>query len=436
MRVLFVTPYIEKDGWYDYFQQNSHHGSRIFFHLKLSYGLRFLKQNVPGIEVLEYPTWEEFEAALARGWDVVGLSFHTSGTNRVARMAERARRAGVSQIWGGNYGAMNPALSGLFDRVFCGYAEEEVARALGTSAGPIRHPLLVEQWYIKPFPFRVQRVGVLHTQRGCAMKCTFCQSPGFAPRPEPVPLESLDEVMGEYRKAGVDWLFIIDENFGQLAGHTEKVVELLRKHRLFWSVQSRYENAVAHLDHWCRSYLMGVGIGIESVDPQALKSWRKKLAPASVLDLKERLHERGRYLWGYFMIGSDRADYQATLDEIETVASYGIGYIQTTVLTPYPATALWDEIREKYGIFERDWERFDTKHLTWNHPHISPDQMEKLLSYACERFNGPAQFWGWIWRIYRSYSLHLGSYGKGLFFISGFPVKSYLHPTVPPLPSP
>lgn len=431
MRVLFTSPYIEKNGWYDYFEQNSRHLSRIYFQLKLSYGLRFLKQNIPEITILEYPEWEEYERVLKQGWDVVGFSFHTSGTNRVLRMAEAARRAGVPRIWGGNYGAVNPALSGLFDRVFSGYAEREVAEALGTTVDRIRHPPLVEQWFIKPLPFRVQRVGVLHSQRGCAMKCTFCQSPRFAPRPEAVPIESVDEVLREYKRIGVDWVFIIDENFGQLSGHTERVVELLRKHRLFWSVQSRYELTVKHLDHWCRSYLMGVGIGIETLDAQALVDMRKKLVPDAVLDLKERMYARGRYLWGYFMIGNERADYRSTIAEIDAVASYGIGYIQTTVMTPYPGTQLWDELEEKYGIFEKDWDRFDTKHLTWQHPKISPDQMEKLLRYACERLNNPAQFWGWIWSIYRSYSLHLGSYLKGLYFISGFPVKSYIHSAEP-----
>ena len=210
-------------------------------------------------------------------------------------------------------------------------------------------------------------------------------------------------------------------------------MELLRKHRMYWSVQTRYENAIAHLDHWGRSLLMGIGIGIESVDPRALDAWRKKLRPDAVLDLKDRLHACGRYIWGYYMIGNEQADFQSTIDEIETVASYGLGYVQTTVMTPYPATVLWDEIERKYGIFEKDWERFNTKHLTFHHPRITPGQMEKLLAYARERLNGLPQFSAWLWRIYRSYSLHLNSHAKGLFFISGFPVKSYLHPPIPPL---
>ena len=432
MKILFTTPYIEKNGWYDYFAQNTHNPARIVYPLKISYGLRFIKQNIPQIEIMEFPLWDQFEKKLAEGWDVVGFSFHTSGTNRILRMVERARKAGVGEIWGGNYGAMNPFVKDRFDRVIVGYAEKQIAEILGTPFERLRHPPLIDQWYITPLPYRVQRVAQLQTQRGCPMQCTFCQTPGFAPRPEAIPLESLDETMAFYKKNGVDWVAIPDENFGQLREHTERVVELLAKHGLYWSVQTRYETALKNLDQWSGANLMGVGIGIECVDKRVLDRWKKKLNPDSILHLKEELHRRNRYIWGYYMIGNEDATFDSTIDEIETVYRYGIGYVQTTILTPYPATALWDDIDRRFGIFEKDWDRFDTKHLTWRHPIMDSASLEKLLEYACLRMNDPRRFSEFIWRIYKSYSKHKGSYARGLAFISSFPIKSYRYPVNPP----
>ena len=432
MKILFVTPYIEKNGWYDYFAQNTHNPARIVYPLKISYGLRFIKQNLPQIEIMEFPLWEEFTEKLKEGWDVVGFSFHTSGTNRVLRMIEHTRKTTSAQIWGGNYGAMNPFIVDRFDRVINGYAEEKLAEILGTPFERLRHPPLIDQWYITPLPYRVQRVAQVQTQRGCAMQCTFCQTPGFAPKPEPIPLESIDEVLAFYKKNGVDWVVMPDENFGQLSAHTERVVELLAKHGIFWSAQARYEIALKNLDHWSACNLMGVGIGIECVDKKALDSWKKKLAPDAILHLKDELHRRNRYIWGYYMIGNEFADYESTLDEIETVHSYGIGYVQTTILTPYPKTALWDDVDSRFGIFEKNWDHFDTKHLTWHHPNLKPWELEKLLDYACLRMNDPRRFSEFLWRIYKSYSKHKGSYAKGLGFISTFPLKSYIYPANPP----
>ena len=148
---------------------------------KISFGLRFLRQNVPGIEILEYPTHAEYREALKKGWDAVGFSFYLEESNEILHMAEEARAAGAAKIWAGNYGALTPALRGSFDEVFSGYSEDEVARALGVTVDAVQHPPLVSEFRLPggwPMP-----VGVLFTTRGCSFQCTFCQTTAFAPRP-------------------------------------------------------------------------------------------------------------------------------------------------------------------------------------------------------------------------------------------------------------
>src|SRR6185369_4854501 len=57
-----------------------------------SIGLRFLKENVPDVEILEYPTWAEYRKALAsERWDMVGISFYTWSTPVAIEMAKEAR---------------------------------------------------------------------------------------------------------------------------------------------------------------------------------------------------------------------------------------------------------------------------------------------------------------------------------------------------------
>ena len=110
-RVLLTT--VHRDfGLYDYFRENAPEGFAWRFSMprRISFGLRFLRQNVPGIEILEYPTRAEYRQALARGWDVVGFSFYLEESNEIARMAEEARAAGAARIWAGNYGALTPEI--------------------------------------------------------------------------------------------------------------------------------------------------------------------------------------------------------------------------------------------------------------------------------------------------------------------------------------
>lgn len=96
-KVLLTTPYIEKK-YYDYWGSNISKIMRFNFVKRISYGLRFLKTNVPSIDILEYPTWEQFVEKLNQGYDIVGLSFYTFDVKRVRKMVDYARQTGINEI--------------------------------------------------------------------------------------------------------------------------------------------------------------------------------------------------------------------------------------------------------------------------------------------------------------------------------------------------
>lgn len=130
-RVLFTTAYRNSSEPYDYIGANTRSWFRFYWPRIQSFGLRFLKQNIPEIEILEFPTWDEYEKKLQEGWDVVGLSFYLSETHEAVEMAEAARSAGAGEVWAGNYGALTTAVQDRFDKVFVGYAEHQLAPYFG-----------------------------------------------------------------------------------------------------------------------------------------------------------------------------------------------------------------------------------------------------------------------------------------------------------------
>ena len=99
-RTLFST--VCCDGpLYDYWGSNTPHTVfRLSGQRLVSMGLRFIKQNIPEIEILEMPTTDQYSRALARGWDIVGISFYPNETPRALEMAAQARRAGAGEVWG------------------------------------------------------------------------------------------------------------------------------------------------------------------------------------------------------------------------------------------------------------------------------------------------------------------------------------------------
>src|SRR5882762_4095713 len=87
-------------------------------------------------------------------------------------------------------------------------------------------------------------IGILFTTRGCSFSCTFCQTTAFAPRPKAIPLESIEEAIQFYVAHRIQYVLILDENFGNIPQHAEEVIELLARYRVKWLVQSRVDNSI------------------------------------------------------------------------------------------------------------------------------------------------------------------------------------------------
>jgi hypothetical protein len=379
-RCLLTTAYRE-GSFYDYFGSNTPPtlfrlgGKRL-----ISLGLRFLKQNIPGIEILEMPTAEQYRRALRRGCDIVGISFYLNETHRVAEMISMAREAGVAQVWGGNYGALTPEVRPWFDRIFVGYSENEVAETLGYKLNNLVHPPL-----LVPFgapPLKIVRFGVLFTTRGCSFGCTFCQTPAFAPKPVIIPLASIDRLLKHYTDHGVVDVLIPDENFGVIPRHASEVTALLAKHGILWSVMTRVDYLLQHFDEWQSRGLSGVLIGVESMDQQGLDVLRKRSTMEMLYEAVALCRNHGIVMVGFYIIGLESDTEESIRSSIWKLRELDFDLVQMCVLTPLPQTPLWRRIQERYGINTTDYSQFDGKHLVWNHPALSKQQMEDLLQWS------------------------------------------------------
>jgi len=379
MARILLTTRCRDSGLYDYFRENAPRNFRWRFGMprRISFGLRFLRQNIPGVSILEYPTRAEFSLALRQGWDAVGFSFYLEETNSILDMARQARTAGVPQLWAGNYGALTPAIQSNFDRVFSSYSEEALAQYLGTPLDEIQHPPLITEFRF-PGGWSIP-VGVLFSSRGCSFRCTFCQTTAFAPHPKPISLDALDRVLRFYTQHGVRFVLMLDENFGNLPSHAETVIELLARYRVRWLVQSRVDLFLRNFDQWCKCGMEGALFGIESFHQEILKQMHKNEKVQAAFELAARLNRAGLYAQGYYIIGLPSETAESIAEDLRTLASLELDVTQITIVTPHPQTEMWRDLESNYGIFEKDWSRFDTKHLVWNHPHCAPPVLEALL---------------------------------------------------------
>jgi len=129
----------------------------------------------------------------------------------------------------------------------------------------------------------------------------------------------------------------------------------------------------------------GAAIGIENLHQDKLDDINKKEGTEDVLETVRLLQKYGFGTVGYYMIGFPEDTKESLKKDISDLARLKLDITQICIMTPLPQTKLWDELDEQFGIFEKDWHRFDMKHLVWNHPNIPPAEMEEVLSWSLKQ---------------------------------------------------
>lgn len=144
----------------------------------VQFSLEYVAENLDApATVLHYPSRRELAKELAKGYDVVGISFVLSTFHRMKEAVALVREhAPSAKIVLGGYGTV------LSDEILRPYADhvcrEEGAgfmrRLLGEAAAkpPLRHPLVVSR--LRLFGREVSRTGMVFAGLGCPNGCDFC----------------------------------------------------------------------------------------------------------------------------------------------------------------------------------------------------------------------------------------------------------------------
>ncbi|MBN2380171.1 radical SAM protein [candidate division WOR-3 bacterium] len=396
-RILITTAYRHnKNDFYDAVGANFYRTPRFAFMRTVSASLRFLKQNMPDLQILEFPLWHEYVKKLLEGWDVVGFTFFQHDLCEILEMVEEARKYGVAEIWAGGYGGLSEEAEEFADRIWYGYVEERMANEVfGRKLDRIIHPpIVIPVNVVWPPMLPYKKIGLLFTQRGCPFRCTFCQTPVHSPRPSRLPLESIEKVLRYYRKAGINELFILDETFYTFPSHSEAVLDLLAKYKFHWWVQSRADLTLKHIRSWTERGLVNVGFGVESVNDEILKKIGKRTNLEVMREFREATLKHKIFTMAFYMIGYEEDTVESILHDYKVLYDIGFDAHQLTVLTPYPKTPQWYEFKKRYGIFEKDFHKHDARFLIWNHPKITSAQMQFLARVGMGYLNVPMRNYG------------------------------------------
>jgi anaerobic magnesium-protoporphyrin IX monomethyl ester cyclase len=258
-------------------------------------------------------------------------------------------------------------------------------RDLDSLPVPARH--LVDMDLYRRTKFGERAITPVVTSRGCPANCNFCSSSSFfgrrwRARSADSVVEELEEL---HKKYGFGAVAFVDDNFTLSPERVVAISEgIIRKGLdIWWWNFSRAENIVKNeemLKVMKRAGSKTIYIGVESASPQTLAELGKRMNLNTVIKAVEVLKRHGFEIFASYILGSPRDKAKDIHETIRFAKRLDTNVAQFSILTPYPGTALYEELKER--IWTRHWSFYDSQHLVYKHEHISFIRMEWLLLMA------------------------------------------------------
>jgi len=369
-----------------------------------SLGLLTLAGLTPPQHEISYIEVDQIEDAPAKfDADLVAISSFTARINAAYTLADRCRGQGVKVVLGGLHVTACPeeALEHA-DAVVVGSgegawpllvsdAEKGALKRIyrGAIAGIFEKPLYAPPRFDLLKGRCHNRVTVQST-RGCPRDCAFCAASlrlGADCQRKPVALV-VEEVRAAKAATGDSFFELADDNTFLDRVWSKELLRALAKEEIRFftetdaSVAEDPELCDLLAQAGCRQVLIGFESprqdDLEGIDPA---EWKREQAP-NAKRVIDTLQSKGVSVNGCFILGLDHHTPDIFPELLEFVRSSGLADVQYTVLTPFPGTPLFNNLkRQGRLISNRFWDRCTLFDVNFLPQHMTVEELEAGLHW-------------------------------------------------------
>lgn len=134
-----------------------------------------------------------------------------------------------------------------------------------------------------------------------------------------------------------------------------------------------------------RAGLRAISFGVESIAEETLrKAGRRPIPPLHQREIVDFCRGLGIATAAFYVLGFVQDTWMSVAHTIDYAIQLGSTFAQFKILTPYPGTPLWKQMKPL--VYEQDWEKFDGFTPTFAHPNLTADELMFLLGAAYSRF--------------------------------------------------
>jgi radical SAM superfamily enzyme YgiQ (UPF0313 family) len=236
---------------------------------------------------------------------------------------------------------------------------------------------------------RVERyltTNVVQTARGCPNGCSFCTvSAIFGRRCRFRPVA---EVIEEVRSL-CGWIGFVDDNIASSRPRAKEIFEALIPLKIRWVGQGdlAMSKDPELLSLAARSGCQAMFIGLESLSQDNLRATGK--SPNLGIDMGEAIgaiHRAGIEIIGSFVLGLDSDDPTVFAKTVKFAERHKLVAAQFAVLTPFPGTAVCQQLEREGRVIDHDWSRYTMSNVVFRPRHMTDLELQRGQAYAYSRF--------------------------------------------------
>ncbi|GMT42676.1 MAG: B12-binding domain-containing radical SAM protein [bacterium] len=225
--------------------------------------------------------------------------------------------------------------------------------------------------------------------RGCPYDCNFCSVTTMFGRK--YRHRTNEQVIRDLEPFTERTISFIDDNF---AANPKKTKELLRMMIESKTVPMAYSCQI-RINAARDEELLGLMrktncriayVGLESVDPATLKQYHKGQTLEQIISAIKVFRKYNIGLHGMFVLGGENDTVGTIKSSVDFSLKTGLDTIQLCALTPFPGTAVHDEMTRANRVLHRKWELYDGLHVVIQPNRMTPYELQLGIMEGMKRF--------------------------------------------------
>lgn len=259
---------------------------------------------------------------------------------------------------------------------------------------PARHLVSMEKYRPSPNQYKRLPMTTMMVSRGCPFNCTFCNVEAlwtrrYRSRSVKNVVEEIKLLIKDY---GIKEINFWDDVFGINQEWIREFCETVVKEKLdlTWACECRVDTINKELlkkmkqaGCWC------IFFGVESLDQEILEAVNKRITLSQITSAFKWTREAGIEIRANFILGLPKETPEKVKQMIRVLCRLNPGYIKFNILTPYPETAIYREIKQgKWGkIIDESYDKltgYFATFLPFGYQNIG--ELEKMKKYAYRKF--------------------------------------------------